>query len=395
MNYLRSMRYIWQHIQAITDTYDGSLPLAHFLKNYYRQHPKLGSRDRKILSDMSYSFYRCNKALPIDLAGFEQRITTALFLCHTPAKHLTGFLSLFPEDIRTATTPEKIEYLRQQDIIVDITALFPGVPHLSAGITPEVWLSSMLQLPRFFIRIRKKAKGLLALLAAQHIDYIPVSDTCISIPNATGIESFIPADWYVVQDASSQATGNYFITAPKQTWWDCCSGAGGKSLLLKDKEPGITLTVSDVRESILHNLKMRFKQYGYPSPEALVMDAAQNSKLYAQLGSRRFDHILCDVPCTGSGTWARTPEQLYFFDTAAIETYADRQRRISINAINYLKPGGRLYYITCSVFAAENEGVLAALLDTGSVTLEQKQLINGTTIHADCMFIAVLRKEEK
>ena len=55
------MRYIWQHIRSITEVYDGSIPLAHFLKGYFKQHPILGSRDRKMLSAMAYSFYRCSR----------------------------------------------------------------------------------------------------------------------------------------------------------------------------------------------------------------------------------------------------------------------------------------------------------------------------------------------
>lgn len=387
------MRYIWQHIQAITDTYDGSLPLAHFLKNYFRRYPKLGSRDRKILSDMSYSFYRCNKAIPIDADGFEQRMAVALLLCGHVSKHIAPFLSGFPETVQTASLRDKIEYLRQRDIIIDISTLYPGAPVLSSHIEPAAWLASVFQQPRFFIRIRKEKEKLLSLLRQHDISFSEITDTCLSLPNGTGIDTILPVDWYVVQDASSQATGNYFNTQPGDHWWDCCSGAGGKSLLLKDKEPHISLTVSDVRESILHNLRQRFRQYGYSAPASFVMDAAQNSQLYAQLGSTLFDNVLCDVPCTGSGTWARTPEQLYFFNPEQIAVYAERQRRISINAINYLKPGGRMYYITCSVFAAENEDVVQTLLETGKMEPEQHQLINGTAMHADCMFIAILRKK--
>jgi len=80
------------------------------------------------------------------------------------------------------------------------------------------------------------------------------------------------------------------------------------------------------------------------------------------------------------------------FDPAKINTYASLQASIALNAARYLKPGGYMYYITCSVFHAENEGVVAQLLAQRPLELERMQLINGIDKGADCMFIAVLKK---
>jgi len=55
------MKYLGQHIKTIIATYNGSIPLAHFLKGYFRQYPILGSRDRKILSTLAYTYYRIGK----------------------------------------------------------------------------------------------------------------------------------------------------------------------------------------------------------------------------------------------------------------------------------------------------------------------------------------------
>src|SRR5690554_3178735 len=85
------MRYIWQHIQTILENYTGGVPLSHFLKNYFKLHPKLGSRDRKILSDMAYSWYRCSKALREDLP-LEQRMQACLYLCVTNTPQTRQFI---------------------------------------------------------------------------------------------------------------------------------------------------------------------------------------------------------------------------------------------------------------------------------------------------------------
>jgi 16S rRNA (cytosine967-C5)-methyltransferase len=198
----------------------------------------------------------------------------------------------------------------------------------------------------------------------------------------------LPADSYVVQDASSQATGRWLDAQPGQRWWDCCSGAGGKSLLLADQCPGVQLTVSDSRRSILRNLEERFRLYGHRIPTMAVADATDPYEIAEVAGGNLYDRILCDVPCTGSGTWARTPEQLYFFDTATIADFADRQKTILNNVSRYLAPGGKLFYITCSVFAQENEDVAT----TSPLKVTGMQLINGTVQQADSMFIAVLQR---
>lgn len=350
------------------------MPLVHFLKNHYRQHPKLGSRDRKMLSEMAYSWYRCGKAVNASLS-IKEKIATCLRMCDTQNARLLQLIELTP-----ATPPTSIE------------ALFTNSIQLSAGISRKELLNSMLTQPQFFIRVRKNKQKILEILSEQDVPYKLVGEHCIAMPNGTDVAQWLPEYAYVVQDASSQKTGDYFTAMPHEQWWDCCSGAGGKSLLLKDKEPLVELTVSDTRKTILNNLKERFRTYSHTMPTAYEVDVANKTQLNDIIRNKPFDNIICDVPCTGSGTWGRTPEQLYFFKPGTEQEFAERQKSIALNTSAYLKPGGRLYYITCSVFAAENEEVVAYLTQNAELAVEQTELINGTGIHADSMFIAVLKK---
>ena len=371
------MRYIGQHIKAIIDQYRGEVPLAHYLKNYFRQHPILGSRDRKILSAMAYSWYRCfrgigNWGLGI---GMEEQVSVCMRLCRNEQLLPPGFAG-----------NETV------GISFDANALFPFEVELSGGIDKEEWLKSMLVQPNLFIRIRKDKGKVMSLLNTKEIPYTFVTDNCLSLPNGAKIDSILPEDTYVVQDASSQQTGMFFNPKKNELWYDCCSGAGGKSLLLKDLEPGVRLTVSDRRESIIHNLQARFKLYRHILPVAHVTDVADSAKLEKALGGKLFDHIICDAPCSGSGTWARTPEQLYFFDAETIGTFAALQQTIAVNVSRYLKPGGRLIYITCSVFKKENEDVVDSIVGISVLQLVRRQLINGIQLQADSMFVAVLEK---
>jgi 16S rRNA (cytosine967-C5)-methyltransferase len=384
------MRYIWQHIKTIIESYNGSIPLAHFLKNYFRVNPKLGSRDRKILSEMAYCWYRCSKGFD-EATPFENKLVACLYLCDTEARHTISYLPLAWQESKSHYITAKISQLAKENISFDINKIAPFDAELSNGIKKEDWLYSMLSQPRLFIRVRNK-RVVTTILDQNEINYHWQNDNCISLPNTTSIDTLLPSETYVVQDYSSQQTGNYFQPKDNESWWDCCSGAGGKSLLLKDLDKNISLTVSDKRDTILHNLTERFKLYQLGKPDSFVLDMDNAEHIKSALGNKQFDHIICDVPCTGSGTWARTPEQLYFFDSKELERISLLQTTIAINAASYLKTGGSLFYITCSVFRQENENVLNSILKQTGLSLVKQQLINGINYKADSMFIAVLKK---
>jgi 16S rRNA (cytosine967-C5)-methyltransferase len=384
------MLYIKEHIRTILKSYQGEVPLALFLKDYFRKYPKLGSRDRKLLSQMAYSWYRCSKGFGEETDLFSMVVHSLLLTETNPAVNI-----ILPEEWHekeNLTLEEKLEQLEEQDVSFDLEDLAPFPFELSEGISSEEWLGTMLTQPRLFIRAQTDPGQLLEIFAEQDIDYELIGKHCISLANGTAVDKILPPERYWVQDASSQATGNYFKPLAGEKWWDSCAGAGGKSLMLKSIQPDVELTVSDKRESILRNLSERFRLYFGKQPERIIADLSDASALAAKLKGRSFDNIICDAPCTGSGTWARTPEQLYFFKEELIEEYAERQRLIAGNVLPYLKPGGRLIYITCSVFKAENEDVVAHLLAHSDMELTEQKLINGTTMRADSMFVAVLRK---
>ena len=87
-----------------------------------------------------------------------------------------------------------------------------------------------------------------------------------------------------------------------------------------------------------------------------------------------------------------TPESLFFFNPITIATYAEKQRAILRHAAARLKPGARLIYITCSVFRAENEDVIAAVAQNAGLVPVQGGLINRIGIGGDALFAMELRK---
>jgi 16S rRNA (cytosine967-C5)-methyltransferase len=102
--------------------------------------------------------------------------------------------------------------------------------------------------------------------------------------------------------------------------------------------------------------------------------------------------VVCDVPCSGSGTWRRTPENLSEFNTKQIEEYARLQRKIVGNSLPFLKPGGTLVYITCSVFSAENRVNAEIIAAENGLKLKESGVIGGLKLNADYLYRAVLKK---
>ena len=148
--------------------------------------------------------------------------------------------------------------------------------------------------------------------------------------------------------------------------------------------------VSDIRESVLDNLDERLQQAGIRKYQKKLLDLTQN--VDSVLHDYAFDGIILDAPCTGSGTWGRTPEMIIQFNASRIFFFQQLQKTIALNLIKYLKPGKALIYITCSAFHEENEDVVNYLVKEAGLTLESSELLKGYERKSDTMFVARLVK---
>jgi 16S rRNA (cytosine967-C5)-methyltransferase len=140
-----------------------------------------------------------------------------------------------------------------------------------------------------------------------------------------------------------------------QRIWDACAAPGGKTLILAHRHPAAELLATDINPRRLRNLSDRLRSAA-PHVRTLQADAAALSE-----DEGLFDLILCDVPCSGTGTLARNPELKSRLQPADLARQATRQRAILSAALTRLAPGGRLLYSTCSLEPEENEHVLAAV----------------------------------
>lgn len=377
--------------EQILNSYDGLLPLHRFLVTYFKRNKKMGSSDRRWASRYVYSYFRLGKALSnVDKL---ERLAIADFLCNSTASLVIDtYLPQFKEQVNL---PVKAKLTLVMDLYPDfkLEEVFPFPPALlSDTIDKEDFYTSFFTQPDLFIRVQKNhSLKMLNTLKDAGVLVHDLGEKTFAMPNGTKLETIIPEQkHYQVQDLSSQKTGDYFQPQKYDYWWDCCAASGGKSLLLHDLEPTVQLLVSDVRETSLNNLDERFQLAGLKKYQKKVLDLLLNNE--QELHHYTFDGIILDAPCSGSGTWGRTPEMLHYFDQQKISFFQQLQKSIASNVLAYLKPGKPLVYITCSVFKQENEEVVAYLQQEHHLKLESMEVIKGYNDKADTMFVARLLK---
>jgi 16S rRNA (cytosine967-C5)-methyltransferase len=374
--------------QEILSKYKGEEPFNSFLKKYFSLHKKFGSRDRKQIAHLCYCFFRLGKSLMN--ISIERKLSFGVFLCDKEKSLLLQKLNPQLNEEVEKNPDEKISNIRgiynfQEEEI------FPFYKDLSEEIDIKSFALSFLIQPRVYLRLRPNFENqVLEKLNRAGVSCQRINEDCVAVEPTLKLDDLLEINKeFVVQDISSQKVLQALLDAISEddvkTVWDCCAASGGKSILLKDHLPQIELTVSDIRESILVNLEKRFRQAGIKKYRKLVIDLSKN----AFPGKDVFDIIICDAPCSGSGTWGRTPEQLYFFDKERIEYYASLQKEIIAKAVKNLKTGGYFVYITCSVFKKENEEVVQYAQDSLGLKLLNKTYLKGYNDRADTLFTAL------
>jgi 16S rRNA (cytosine967-C5)-methyltransferase len=370
--------------------YKGEMPLAAYLKNFFSKEKKYGSRDRRSISSLCYSFYRTGHLLK--QFSVEEKMLAGLFLSGTQPGELLSDQKPGWNDIIQLLLQEKLKFLK-----VDVNAIFPFNKELSKDIDKEAFNRSLLIQPKLFIRIRPSKQALVERkLAEANIGFERIKDDCFAFENGTRLEDVLETNRdYVVQDYNSQQVFSLLSflhnSSSSLNVWDCCAASGGKSIQASDVLKNIQLTVSDVRSSILNNLHQRLKAAGIKNYHSFEADLTQAGTVQSRFSNRPFDLVICDAPCSGSGTWSRTPEQLAFFKAEEIDRYSSLQKKIAGNVTSAVRKNGLILYVTCSVFKKENEDVVQHLIENYPVTLVKMELLKGYEMQADSMFAAVLQ----
>ncbi|HXC94912.1 MAG TPA: transcription antitermination factor NusB [Edaphobacter sp.] len=171
-------------------------------------------------------------------------------------------------------------------------------------------------------------------------------------------------DWPQMDDGSRLVAEIAAAAMPgAKRVWDCCAAPGGKTLVLARRLAEAEILASDVSAKRLAQMEARLRRYSYAERVRVAITDASDTKNV----EGTFDLILCDAPCSGTGTLAENPEIRHRLRLEELSRQAERQRAILKGALKWLAPGGRLVYSTCSLEPEECERVAETVLRRGDV----------------------------
>jgi 16S rRNA (cytosine967-C5)-methyltransferase len=203
-------------------------------------------------------------------------------------------------------------------------------------------------------------------------------------------ESLVAAPHTQLQDEGSQLVAELLGRGSRIL--DTCAAPGGKTAVLLQNNPDAEFLACDLHPARLATMRRRLSAtMNLDHLELRVADAAKLT------GVGQFDRILCDVPCTGTGTLARNPEIRHRLQPEELVRQAERQREILSAGLRLLLPGGRLLYSTCSLEPEENAAVVETCLNSSEIPknkwervdlreefdrLERQEIVRGSSVQA-------------
>ncbi|MEW9616977.1 RsmB/NOP family class I SAM-dependent RNA methyltransferase [Shinella sp. S4-D37] len=178
---------------------------------------------------------------------------------------------------------------------------------------------------------------------------IPAGEGPARLPNVTADLAF-QKGWFEVQDEGSQIVADLVVPQEGEQVLDFCAGGGGKTL---------AMAAAMHNKGQVHAYDTDRKRLA-PIIERLKRAGTRNVQVHETMASLgplkgRFDRVLVDAPCTGTGTWRRRPDTKWRLTEKNLEERLAQQQEALANASAFVRPGGFLLYVTCSILPQENE----------------------------------------
>jgi 16S rRNA (cytosine967-C5)-methyltransferase len=337
------------HLLQILNSFEGeSIPLDVFLRNYFRAHTAVGSKDRKEICETIYAIIRWR--------GLLDHIADA----KTPLSWETRFRGLtklsqtllhdpsIPPHIRVSF-PKAFYQLLSDSLGEENAFQFCLSCNEPAPTTVRI---NLLKTTRSTVFENWKNRFKVSLCRHSHVG-IRFEEKI----NFFGMEEF-KKGYFEVQDEASQLIASLVTLKPGDRFLDYCAGSGGKSLAIAPHLQGRgQLFLHDIRPQVLLEARKRLKRAGIQNAQPLPADSPNKPLL-----KMKMDWVLVDAPCTGTGTLRRNPDMKWKFDEQMLERLVQEQREIFEKALSFLKPGGHIVYATCSILPQENQHQAASFL---------------------------------
>jgi len=361
---------------------------------FFRAHRALGARERHALAETAYAVLRQRLLLQhLASLGKAAAATAGEHGAAKPGKAGRGAkatkvsasaerrLAMLawqgsPTFLRGALGPHEAQWLDDM-ARVDRSALPDKLRHnlpdwlagaLKEALGAEFWplVEALGQPAPLDLRVntlKAKREEAQAALAEAGIEAVPTpfSPWGLRVAGKPALNKAAPfvEGWVEVQDEGSQLLALLVDAHRGEMVVDFCAGAGGKTLALGAamRNTG-RLYAFDVSGHRLDALKPRLARSGLSNVHPVQIAHERDERVKRLAG--KIDRVLVDAPCSGLGTLRRNPDLKWRQSPQAVQELQAKQQAILAAAARLLKPGGRLVYATCSLLAAENEGVVRA-----------------------------------
>ncbi len=352
--------------QVLPFTYPADAVMSHF----FREHRKLGSGDRQVISETIYATLRRYNFLsaliaPDEVTPRHLAIAALLRLRGHNLREITDQLS--DDEKKFAIS------LKGRGSQLDLTAR----SELPAWVIEKLdWPEeeivqlgqSLQQAAPLDLRVnsfKAKRKSVMEQLSAEGISATetPYSPLGIRLKEKLQLQKhpLFLEGMVEVQDEGSQLLGLLVGAKRGEMVVDFCAGAGGKTLLLGAAMANTGRVYAfDVSAKRLDNLSPRLKRSGLSNIGATLISSETDARIKRLNG--KIDRVLVDAPCSGMGTLRRNPDLKFRQSPQSVKELNVKQSAILESASYLLKPGGRLVYSTCSLLVDENEAIVEAFL---------------------------------
>jgi 16S rRNA (cytosine967-C5)-methyltransferase len=339
------------------------------LSRYFKDHPRLGGRERGAVAEAVYAVLR-NKTFFTDFAGAGngmRRLTILGLAEAVGAESLGGlteeeteFLARIKEIDRNLLSPLMRANLPQW-LYDKLVAQFGEQDTLALAAV----LNTPAPLDLRVNSIKANRDDVMAQLAeapivAEPMPYAPLGLRVQKKPALQNLPLFKEGA-IEVQDEGSQVLAQIVGARRGEMVVDFCAGAGGKTLALGAimRNTG-RLYAFDVSEKRLAKLKPRMARSGLSNVHPVLIAHERDAKVKRLAG--KIDRVLVDAPCSGMGTLRRNPDVKWRQQPEAIAEMQQKQIAILDGAARLVKGGGRLVYATCSLLNEENDAVVEQFL---------------------------------
>lgn len=348
-------------------------PADRVMAKYFRQHRYIGSKDKFTISEQFYGILRQKLSLSylLELNGLSlSSRNLAALLMHSEGKSIKDYfngekyspMALYQGDLNSLTgidfsqletAPEHVKLNIPEWIAPKLKAV------LGDQFESEMLATNQRATTDIRVNLLKSDVQQVSKLIEQldyHFSQSHLSSWGLCFQQRVslfGLDQF-KQGWFEVQDHGSQLLATLTGVKPGNRVVDFCAGAGGKTLamaaMMNNKG---SIYACDVHTRRLDNLSKRAKRAGAHNIRIHVLSSEKDKWVKQQ--QAKADVVLIDAPCTGTGTWRRSPDSRWNLTEQSLVELVALQQSILQSASRLVKPGGKLIYATCSLLAEENE----------------------------------------